>query len=73
MMTSARMGEIAILFLKQQMRQDGIKITSNFRREIGSRAKVLGITTDEGVEFARTMINELFAEALDESADPQKK
>lgn len=67
-MDDARKGQIALLFLKKKMREDGIRIRPNFRREAGNEAKSIGIAIEEAVEFYETLVRELVEEMFSESS-----
>lgn len=61
-MDTARKGEIALKMLKKQLRDEGIRLTPNFRRDMGNKAKAIEIPIDEFMEF----IEELVREKVDE-------
>jgi len=63
-MDDKRKGEIALLCVKLKLRKDGIRLAQNTRREIGSTAKELGISTDEASEFAELMVRQLVDEVF---------
>ncbi|MDP2651039.1 MAG: hypothetical protein Q8O98_00430 [bacterium] len=63
-MSKERQGEIAILFLKNKLRKDGIRLT-NIKRRINSEASEIEISAKEAGEFAELMIRELVDEAFD--------
>jgi len=54
-----RKHEIAFLLIKNQIKEKGIKISPNFRREVGNEAKNIGITTEEAMEFMEGIVREL--------------
>jgi hypothetical protein len=62
--TKARMGEIALMIFKQRLREDGIRLKPNFRREVGNEAQKTGIPAAELAEFAEIVIRELVEEAF---------
>lgn len=62
-MSKERQGQIAILFIKGQMLREGVRLR-NIKREAGSRATNLGISTKEAQEFAEIMIRELVDESF---------
>lgn len=68
MLSKQRQGEIALLFLKNKMRKEGISLGQNTRREIGNVAKEIGINTEEAAEFAEIVTREI----VDEIFPPQK-
>lgn len=64
-MNKIRMGEIALLYLKYQLReaqQIGVRQSSPTPEELDSDAKAIGISTEEAVEFAKTLARELIEE-----------
>lgn len=68
-MDTKRKGEIAYLFLKNNLRKNGVRLGQHTRREIGNVAKELGISFEEAFEFAEELTRELFDEAFAEPAD----
>jgi hypothetical protein len=63
-MEDIRKGQIAFLFLKQQLRERGVRITPNFRREIGNISKAIGVSAKEAMEFAEIIVRELVEETF---------
>lgn len=59
-----RKGEIALAYLKHKLREEGIRLTPNLRRQLGSSAKAIGISTEEAMEFAEDMIRGLVEETF---------
>ena len=60
-MRKERMGEIAYLFLQWVTRIEGVELKGDLlRRRAGSDAKDIGISTDEMVEFQKTLIKDAF-------------
>ncbi len=66
-MDESRRGQIAILVVKSILREKGVQLTPNFRREIGNRAKEIGLSTDELLEFVEPLVRELVDEAFAKS------
>ena len=58
-MTEERKGQIALLVLKKQLREEGIRLKGDIRRQIGDNAKKIGISTDEAMEFSESLVREL--------------
>jgi hypothetical protein len=58
-MSKERQGEIALLHLKNKVKNDGIRIGGNTLRQIHATAKELGIRPEEAVEFVETLTREL--------------
>jgi len=63
-MDISRQGEIALLYLKNKIRKDGVKISPNMKREIGNTAKAIGISVEEATEFSEIIVRELVEEAF---------
>jgi|GEM_PF-2780222 len=68
-MEESRKGQIAILVVKSILREKGIRLSSNYRRELGNEAKNIGISFEEFLEFAEPLIRELVDETF---AKPKK-
>jgi len=66
-MDNIRKGQIAFLFLKHQLREKGVRLTPNFRREVGNDAKAIGISIEEATEFVELIVRELVEEAFAKS------
>lgn len=64
MMDDIRKGQIALLLIKHQLREKGIRLTPNFKREIGNEAKAIGIPIDEAMKFVELVVRELVEEAF---------
>jgi len=63
-MDEKRKGELAILILKHKLRQKGLRLTPNLKREIGNEAKSIGVDVGEAVEFVEIIIRELVEESF---------
>jgi len=63
-MNDTRKGQIALLLLKHQLREKGIRLTPNFKRGIGNEANSIGISVDEAMEFAEIIVRELVEETF---------
>ena len=63
-MDNIRKGQIAFLFLKHQLREKGVRLTPNFRREVGNDAKAIGISIEEATEFVELIVRELVEETF---------
>lgn len=63
-MDETRKGQIALMFLKHQLRQKGVRLTPNFKREIGNEAKAIGISLEEATAFVETIVRELVEETF---------
>jgi hypothetical protein len=64
MMTEERKGQIALLYLKRKLRDEGIRLKPGMRRNIGNEAKALGISTKEAIEFAEGLVREMVEEVF---------
>jgi len=63
-MDEIRKRQIALLFLKNKVRGEGVRLTFNMKRQIGNTAKAIGISVEEATEFAEIMIRELVEKAF---------
>lgn len=63
-MDEVRRGEIALLVLKEKVREEGVLIKKNMRRELGNSAKRIGITLEEAEEFTEGLVRDLVEEAF---------
>ena len=68
-MDEIRKGQIALLYLKNKLRREGFRLSSNLRRQIGNTAKDIGIPFEEAREFAEIMVRELVDEAFAKPED----
>lgn len=64
MLSKERQGEIALIYLKDKMRREGIKLSSSSRRDIGDTAKKLNIPVEEATEFAEILVREIVEETF---------
>ena len=62
-MDEKRLGEIALLMVKQQLRKVGLR-GENFNREMGNAAKDIGIPIEELRGFYETLLPEILGEML---------
>ncbi len=63
-MDATRKGQIALLLVKHQLREKGVRLTPNFRREIGNEAKAIGVSIEETTEFVELIVRELVEETF---------
>ncbi len=63
-MTEERKGQIALMYFKKEMLDNGIKLRPGFNREIANEAKTLGIQYTEAVEFVTEIYRELFDQQI---------
>lgn len=64
-MSQERMGEIALMFVRNKLHQDSIQMDpSKVRRGIGNTAKELGISYDEAAIFMESLLADAFNEVL---------
>ncbi len=66
-MKEARKGEIALAYLKNKLREEGVRLTPNLRRQVGNTAKAISIPIEEAMEFAEIIVRELVDEAFAKS------
>lgn len=59
-MSEKRMGEIALLHVKDKLRREGATVKPNMRRALAQEAKDLGISVEEAVEFTEILTREVF-------------
>jgi len=52
--------EIAYKLMKLYLKREGIRISGNFRREIGGQAALAGVPTDKAIEFVQEIIKDAF-------------
>lgn len=64
MLTKERMGEIALILVKQDLKRKYV-FDPSFKRELGSIAKVTGISLGELIEFRKILVKDLFKETFD--------
>ena len=62
--TRARMGEIAILLIKDRMKKDGIRLGGALKRDLGNTAKELSVPVLELHDVAEILTRELVEEAF---------
>ncbi len=72
-MDEVRKGQIAFLFLKHKIREEGIRLSPNFQRQVGNTAKVIGISMEEAMEFAEIVMGEIFDEAFHKEFSRSKR
>ena len=63
-MDTARKGQIALLLIKNQLREKGVRLTPSLWIEVGEEAKTIGISIDEAMEFVELIVRELVEEAF---------
>ena len=63
-MDNIRKGQIALLIIRRKLQEEGVRLKPNFRREIGEKAKAIGISLEEAMEFYETIVRELMDEAF---------
>jgi hypothetical protein len=64
MLTKERQGEIALAYLKNKLRREGVKISPNMQRQIANEAKEVNIPLKEAQEFAEILVREIVEEAF---------
>ncbi len=63
-LSETRKGELALLYLKLKLRDEGIRLVPEIRRQIGNTAKAVGISYAEAFEFAEGIVRELMEETF---------
>lgn len=64
-MSEKRMGEITLILVKKQIRQERIPLDpAEVRRRLGDKAKEFGISLDEAMQFTEMLLSEAFAEMM---------
>lgn len=59
-LSHAKKGEISYKLMMLHIKKEGVRISGNFRREIGNRAALAGVSTDEAIEFTQEIIKDTF-------------
>lgn len=63
-LTDERRGQIALEYFKYRVRQKGIRVTPDMKRQITQEAKNVGIPEDEAMAFVEETLRELVDEAF---------
>ncbi|MFZ2500463.1 MAG: hypothetical protein WAW90_00540 [Minisyncoccia bacterium] len=63
-MDTKRQGEIALLYLKDKLQSDGLKIQPDMRRQVLATARKLGISPEEAIEFAEILVRDFVEKGL---------
>lgn len=63
-LSKERKGEIALLYLKNKLREDGIRLKPDTLRQIGNTAKTVGIPFEEAKEFVEELVREMVEETF---------
>ena len=63
-MTATIQGQIALRYVKNMMRKEGVRLGPHTAREIGNFAKELAIPTEVATEFVEIIACELMQEAF---------
>ena len=67
-MDEKRRGEIAVMVVRQKFAENGIRLSSDFRRDAGNAAKKIGISIEEAMEFAEGFVRELVEQTFGHKA-----
>jgi hypothetical protein len=59
-----RQGELALMYLKNKLRHEGVTIKPNMQRQAANEAKELGISPEEAAEFAEMLVRDIVEEAF---------
>ena len=68
-MDDIRKGQIALAYLKNKLREEGVRLTPNLRRQAGNTAKTIGISSEEAMEFVEGIVRELVEETFAKKHD----
>ena len=63
-LSEERKGQIALLWLKNEMRQNGIRLKPDMKREVGNEAKAIGIDIEEAMALTEEIVRELVEEVF---------
>lgn len=66
-MDANRKGQIALLIIKRKLQEEGVRLKPSFRRELGEKAKAIGISLEEAMEFYEAIVRELMDETFAKS------
>jgi hypothetical protein len=58
-LSQERKGEIALLYVRNMLYRDGIKLSQETQREIVNKSKQIGVSVEEATEFAEEMVRDL--------------
>lgn len=73
-LSEKRMGEIALIYVKNKIRKDPIPMNpEKLRREVGIMAKEFGIEYAEAVQFTNIILKDAFKEVLEGISKEKKK
>jgi hypothetical protein len=63
-MTAERRGQIALLLLKDRLRNEGVRLKPDMKREIGNQAAKIGVPVEEAMQFVEELIREMVEEVF---------
>ncbi len=63
-LTEERKGQIALLFVKDRFRSEGIRLKPDMKRDIGNTAKKIGVSVDELLQLVEELTHELVEEVF---------
>jgi hypothetical protein len=63
-LSKERRGEIALALVKNEFRRNGVRLSSNSRRELGVTAKDTGIPVEDLEEFILEVLPEMIGDAF---------
>lgn len=63
-LTDAEMGQIALAYVRDQLRDNGIRLGRNTKRDILNRAKRLGVPNTKAMAFAEQLVREAVEEVF---------
>ncbi len=63
-MTEERKGQIALLLLKDRLRNEGVRLKPDMKREIGNQATKIDVPIEEAMQFVEELVRELVEEVF---------
>ena len=67
-LSNQRKGEIALKIVREMLSHEGIRFDS-FKRDIGNKAKRLGVSEEELLQFSKEIIRELYEKTFAENSE----
>lgn len=61
-MTEERKGQIALLLIKDRLRNEGVRLKPDMKREVGNVAKKIDIPASECMQFFEDLVREMVTE-----------
>jgi len=63
-MTEERKGQIALLLLRDRLRNEGFRLKPDMKREIGNQAAKIGVPIEEAIQFVEGLVREMVEEVF---------